>query len=138
MYLSVNCSGENYINRLHRNFLSLPYTRNQHSSYTISSDGKLSFDNIGVVAGFSWFSLGVMIYFSFVFFRAFAGYKTSFNNKHITILAVIFFIFGVCINYANYHYVIEPNGMVECPAKVGYKKNLMRDYVTDISLCKKF
>ncbi|MGR5405714.1 hypothetical protein ACPV5E_18535, partial [Vibrio mediterranei] len=26
------CSGENYINRLHRHFLSLPYTRNQHSS----------------------------------------------------------------------------------------------------------
>ncbi|WP_375058667.1 serine hydrolase [Vibrio alginolyticus] len=34
MYLSVNCSGENYINRLHRNFPSLPYTRNQHSSNT--------------------------------------------------------------------------------------------------------
>ncbi|ELB2803032.1 ATP-binding protein [Vibrio alginolyticus] len=33
VYLSVNCSGENYINRLHRNFLSLPYTRNQHSSH---------------------------------------------------------------------------------------------------------
>ena len=32
MYLSVNRSGENCINRLHRNFLSLPYTRNQHSS----------------------------------------------------------------------------------------------------------
>ncbi|MCD1417033.1 hypothetical protein IOC51_23715, partial [Vibrio parahaemolyticus] len=32
VYLSVNRSGENYINRLHRNFLSLPYTRNQHSS----------------------------------------------------------------------------------------------------------
>ncbi|WP_375058820.1 hypothetical protein ACEZDF_17045 [Vibrio alginolyticus] len=35
MYLSVNCSGENYINRLHRNFPSLPYTRNQHSSERI-------------------------------------------------------------------------------------------------------
>ncbi len=33
MYLSVNRSGENSINRLHRNFLSLPYTRNQHSSF---------------------------------------------------------------------------------------------------------
>uniref|UniRef100_UPI0023620E2B hypothetical protein n=1 Tax=Vibrio parahaemolyticus TaxID=670 RepID=UPI0023620E2B len=32
VYLSVNRSGENCINRLHRNFLSLPYTRNQHSS----------------------------------------------------------------------------------------------------------
>ena len=32
MYLSVNRSGENGINRLHRNFLSLPYSRNQHSS----------------------------------------------------------------------------------------------------------
>lgn len=35
MYLSVNRSWENSINRLHRNFLSLPYTRNQHSSAAI-------------------------------------------------------------------------------------------------------
>ncbi|MGR5165298.1 hypothetical protein ACPV4X_25750, partial [Vibrio owensii] len=33
-------SGENYINRLHRNFLSLPYTRNQHSSKSTSSGNK--------------------------------------------------------------------------------------------------
>ncbi|MCZ6398069.1 GGDEF domain-containing protein, partial [Vibrio alginolyticus] len=38
VYLSVNCSGENYINRLHRNFLSLPYTRNQHSSVRTGGD----------------------------------------------------------------------------------------------------
>ncbi|WP_222711813.1 hypothetical protein, partial [Vibrio alginolyticus] len=44
VYLSVNRSGENNINRLHRNFLSLPYTRNQHSSklfYSFLKDGKL-------------------------------------------------------------------------------------------------
>ncbi|WP_222711785.1 hypothetical protein, partial [Vibrio alginolyticus] len=35
VYLSVNRSGENNINRLHRNFLSLPYTRNQHSSLMV-------------------------------------------------------------------------------------------------------
>ncbi|MGR5535612.1 hypothetical protein ACPV5M_19515, partial [Vibrio mediterranei] len=40
------CSGENYINRLHRHFLSLPYTRNQHSSTTLAYGHKQFFTTI--------------------------------------------------------------------------------------------
>ncbi len=47
MYLSVNRSAENYINRLHRNFLSLPYTRNQHSSAFNPETDLLILDEIG-------------------------------------------------------------------------------------------
>ncbi|CAK3585272.1 DUF1240 domain-containing protein [Vibrio crassostreae] len=47
-------------------------------------------------------------------------------------------IVGIGVNYANYFLVIEPNNMFECPKKIGYKKNLMRDYVADLSLCEKF
>lgn len=47
-------------------------------------------------------------------------------------------VIGGGANLALYKFVIEPNNMYECPLKVGYKKNLMRDYVTDLSLCEKF
>ncbi len=46
-------------------------------------------------------------------------------------------IIGISVNYANYFLVIKPNNMIECPKKIGYKKNLMRDYVTDLSRCEK-
>ena len=46
-------------------------------------------------------------------------------------------LIGVGVNYANLYIVIKPNNMIECPKKSGYKKNLMRDYVTDLSLCEK-
>ena len=39
------------------------------------------------------------------------------------------------MNLALYKWIIEPNNMIECPKRMGYKKNLMRDYVTDLSLC---
>ncbi len=47
-------------------------------------------------------------------------------------------LIGTGVNYANFYLVIKPNNMIECPEKVGYKKNLMSDYVSDLSLCEKF
>ncbi|MEF1285586.1 hypothetical protein QTN94_17015 [Vibrio sp. M250220] len=47
-------------------------------------------------------------------------------------------LIGTGVNYANFYLVIKPNNMIECPEKAGYKKNLMRDYVSDLSLCEKF
>ena len=47
-------------------------------------------------------------------------------------------LIGTGVNYANFYLVIKPNNMVECPEKAGYKKNLMRDYVSDVSQCEKF
>ncbi|APX09932.1 conserved membrane hypothetical protein [Vibrio jasicida] len=36
------------------------------------------------------------------------------------------------------HKVVPENGYELCPKKVGYKKNLLRDYVLDVSQCEKF
>ncbi|TCT59014.1 hypothetical protein, partial [Vibrio crassostreae] len=47
-------------------------------------------------------------------------------------------LIGISVNYANYYLIIKPNDMVECPSKIGYKKNLMSDYVVDITQCEKF
>ncbi len=58
--------------------------------------------------------------------------------KTIAILLCIFGIAGIGSNAALYQLVISPSNMLECPKKIGYKKNLMRDYVIDISLCEKF
>ncbi|MEZ8822518.1 hypothetical protein AB4562_26620 [Vibrio sp. 10N.222.54.A1] len=57
--------------------------------------------------------------------------------KTIAILLCIFGVGGAGANAALYHFVITPNSMIECPKKIGYKKNLMRDYVADLSLCEK-
>ncbi|MGD8231001.1 hypothetical protein [Vibrio sp. TRT 1302] len=58
--------------------------------------------------------------------------------KTIVTLLCIFGVGGVGANAALYHFVITPSHMIECPKEMGYKKNLMRDYVTDLSLCEKF
>lgn len=55
--------------------------------------------------------------------------------KTIVTLLCIFGVGGVGANAALYHFVITPSQMTECPEEMGYKKNLMRDYVTDLSLC---
>ncbi|WP_237476306.1 hypothetical protein, partial [Vibrio eleionomae] len=47
-------------------------------------------------------------------------------------------IVGLGINYSNYFFIIKPKNMVECPKKLGYKKNLMHEYVIDVSQCEKF
>ncbi len=60
------------------------------------------------------------------------------DGKFLYIPAIAFGVLGLGVNHANYYYVIKPNSMSECPPQIGYKKNLMRDYVTDISLCEKF
>ncbi|RYU58333.1 hypothetical protein [Aliivibrio finisterrensis] len=63
-------------------------------------------------------------------------YKSAMKSFYISLL--LGFIVGISVNYANYYLVIKPNNMIECPKKIGYKKNLMRDYVKDISQCEKF
>ena len=56
--------------------------------------------------------------------------------KTIAIFMCIFGVFGFLGNIALYQYVIKPKEMIICPREFGYKKNLMRFYVTDLSLCK--
>ena len=58
--------------------------------------------------------------------------------KTIFIFMLCVGIFGSGMNLVLYKWIIEPNHMIECPKKLAYKKNLMRDYVSDLSLCEKF
>ncbi|SIO96607.1 hypothetical protein VSP9026_04410 [Vibrio spartinae] len=55
-------------------------------------------------------------------------------NKTILICG-IFFMF---INTMNYRLVVNSDVFIECPSKIGYKKNIMRDYTKNINQCKKF
>ena len=89
------------------------------------------------VAAWSVFILGLSS--SLIFIISFLKKREVKGLTRVLYISVIVgFCFGISINYARYHFIIEPNGMVECPKKIGYKKNLMRDYVKDISQCEKF
>ncbi len=65
------------------------------------------------------------------------------RDKEIPVRAIYIWLAscGILATFANellYQVVIQPNHMIECPLKLGYKKNLMRDYVLDISQCERF
>ena len=59
-----------------------------------------------------------------------------FRERNILIILGCFSVAGFFANIAVYQYVIKPKEMIICPREFGYKKNLMRFYVTDLSLCK--
>lgn len=56
----------------------------------------------------------------------------------VVLLAVIGGGFAFVSNIILLHKIIPENGYVLCPKKIGYKKNLLRDYVLDISQCERF
>ena len=59
-----------------------------------------------------------------------------FRERNTWIIIGCFSVVGFFANIAVYQYVIKPKEMIICPREFGYKKNLMRFYVTDLSLCK--
>ena len=66
-----------------------------------------------------------------------------FRSKNLKIKTILIFMLflgmvSICANVGLYQWIISPNNMIECPKKIGYKKNLMLDYVKDISQCVKF
>ena len=92
-------------------------------------------------------------YISAILFAGFGGLLVLFYNRFFELFSTkkrelpkfimrIMFIggggIGLVLNVAIDHVVIKPNNMFECPPKIGYKKNLMRDYVSELSLCEKF
>lgn len=58
--------------------------------------------------------------------------------KVIIISMVIGGGFALISNIILLHKIIPDNGYVLCPKKIGYKKNLLRDYVLDVNQCEKF
>lgn len=81
---------------------------------------------------------GLLVIFYNRFFELFSSKKKELPKISMRIMFIGGGVLGLVINIAIYHVVIKPNNMIECPPKIGYKKNLMRDYVTDLSLCEKF
>lgn len=58
--------------------------------------------------------------------------------KGVIILAIAGGGLAFISNIILLHKIIPDNGYVLCPKKIGYKKNLLRDYVVDVSQCEKY
>lgn len=54
-------------------------------------------------------------------------------NKTILSFGILFML----INGINYIVIIN-NEFIECPRNIGYRQNIMRDYVKEISQCEQF
>ncbi|MBU2896416.1 hypothetical protein [Vibrio hepatarius] len=89
------------------------------------------------IALFGFFVLVISIVFILLPLQFIRG-KRKGSIRWFYIPMLIGALIGTGVNYANFYLVIKPNKMVECPERAGYKKNLMRDYVSDLSLCEKF
>ncbi|ELB2105378.1 DUF1240 domain-containing protein [Vibrio parahaemolyticus] len=59
-------------------------------------------------------------------------------KKLFLVISIIGGGFAFVSNIILLHKVIPDNGYVLCPKKIGYKKNLLRDYVLDMSQCERF
>ena len=99
----------------------------------------VSYEPIGYISAilFSGFG-GMLVLFCNRFFELFCYGNKSLPKNSMRIMFIGGGVIGVVINIAIYNVVIKPNNMIECPPKIGYKKNLMRDYVVDLSLCERF
>ncbi|EOX3358047.1 hypothetical protein ACPFTZ_003625 [Vibrio cholerae] len=82
-------------------------------------------------------SIGFIISMPFLWLLYFIERK---NIIKITMVVffVVFLLFGAVSNYMIYESIIYENNLIECPNKLGYKKNIFKDYVVDIDLCDKF
>ncbi len=56
----------------------------------------------------------------------------------IVITAILGGSFAFVSNIILLHKVIPEHGYILCPKKIGYKKNLLRDYVLDLNQCEQF
>ena len=90
------------------------------------------------------------MYMSFIFGASFSFMMLSSLNivsrlyfskelkiQTFIIISVLLGFIGMGLNITIFNQVINPNGLIECPNKIGYKKNLLKDYVVDIRQCEK-
>lgn len=107
------------------------------SPFLDSNLQKVMADPLMIVSFLIGASLGMMVLAPInVAYRCF--FSRELRVKTIFVFMLCVGIFGSGMNLALYKWIIEPNHMIECPKKLGYKKNLMRDYVSDLSLCENF
>lgn len=57
--------------------------------------------------------------------------------KSLVFVTLFFGCVAVLMNQLIYQLVIYPNDLVECSAELGYKENLLTDYVADVIFCEK-
>ncbi|ASA57945.1 hypothetical protein [Vibrio gazogenes] len=65
-------------------------------------------------------------------------YKREINIKMLCAIPLLAGCLSAFLNFQIYQKIITPQGLIECPKKSGYKKNLLRDYVKNIQQCEKF
>ena len=61
-------------------------------------------------------------------------YKRDLKIKSVGIALILFGVLGTGVNYLN-SLIISDDHYIQCPSKIGYKKNLLRNYVKDIRQC---
>ncbi len=64
--------------------------------------------------------------------------SVSFLKKIFIFIALLGGGWAFVSNVILLHKVIPEHGYILCPKKIGYKKNLLRDYVLDPSQCEQF
>jgi glucan phosphoethanolaminetransferase (alkaline phosphatase superfamily) len=116
-----------------------------HPSFEVTGD---PFYIMSVLLGGSLSVFGLMAIQPFIHIklwiekRRIALLKDLVNPKQTIRVIVITAIFGGSFAFVSniflLHKVIPDHGYVLCPKKVGYKKNLLRDYVLDINQCERF
>lgn len=78
-----------------------------------------------------------LLYLGVLAIRDKFNYKNRVVRKLKYYPMLIFGVIGLTVNYANYFLVIKPNGLLQCSDKMGYKQNLMHDYVHDLTYCER-
>ncbi|EFH72318.1 hypothetical protein [Vibrio cholerae] len=97
------------------------------------------------IVRFSWLGLPIIGAFAFtglfgavvvaLVLSLMQGKQIMRSAKFVLIPAMLMGFLGAGVNYANYHFVIKPMGLVACPKMAGYGKNLLIDYVKNIDSC---
>ncbi|MCW8346884.1 hypothetical protein MD535_12835 [Vibrio sp. ZSDZ65] len=97
---------------------------------------KVLYEPIGYISGilFAGF-FSILLVFGYRFVEVTFLKEVKPTNKQLKVSFVTGLIFGVFVNYATYSLIIEPKGLMECPAELGYKNNLMSEYVIDLKEC---
>ncbi len=71
-------------------------------------------------------------------FRLTKAIDVKYFRLCVVTLGIIGGGFAFISNIVLVNNIIPEHGYVLCPKKIGYKKNLLRDYVLDLSQCDKF
>lgn len=101
---------------------------------------------LSVLFGTSFVFFGFIFSFVILFICKSIKKNKNINESNNTKFFYFYLIFSlVCgggvafiSNVILLHKIIPEDGYVLCPKKIGYKKNLLRDYVLDIEQCERF